>query len=100
MVVAFIALELLQDHHVEPVQTLDVVGCMGFVGGAPAQLVCGAAEFLSHVLDPEGVVFRGVAEMPGMAVSPLLPFVGGVLAVDPSLSFKAAKLDRDICPGP
>ena len=42
------------------------------------------------------MVLRGVAEMPGTAVSPLMAFVGGVLAVDPSLSFKAAKLDRDI----
>ena len=44
-------------------------------------------------------MFRGVAEMPGTAISPLLAFVGGVPAVDHSLSFKAAKLDRDICPG-
>ena len=52
--------------------------------------------FLSHVLYPEAVLFEGVAEMPGMAVSPLLALVGGVLAVALSLSFKAANLDRDI----
>ena len=41
-------------------------------------------------------MLRGVAEMPDTAVSPLLAFVGGVLAVDASLSFKAAELERDI----
>ena len=39
---------------------------------------------------------RGVAEMPDTAVSPILVFVGGVLAVEPNFSFKAAKLERDI----
>ena len=46
------------------------------------------------------MVLRGVAEMPDTAVYPLLAFVGGVLAVEPSRSFKAAKLKRDIWPGP
>ena len=74
-----------------------------FVGGAPAWLLGGAAGLqseLGHVVDPDGVELRGVAEMPETAVSPLLESAGGLLVLVSNLSFKAAKLEREICPGP
>ena len=59
-----------------------------------------SAGLPSHAVDPEGVELRGVAEMPSKAVSPRLVPAGSVLAVGPNLSFNAAKLEREFCPGP
>ena len=60
----------------------------------------------SDNMEGEGILItrrgsrRSRAEMPSMAVSPRLASAGSVLAVGPNLSFNAAKLEKEICPGP
>ena len=82
MVVASMALGLLQDHCGVPGQLLGMVGVAGSVGLLEALLI-GSFEELLGFPPTEGVVLRGVADMPDTAVSPLLASIGGELAVEP-----------------